>query len=284
MPTVGETDELLDELEDDDNDFDYDPDDDGNDNTEDELGALDPGLQRQIQKLLDEREAQLSKEIESGKTKHPVYKGIQKTLNKEQQRSARLEQQLEAAIAKLSQFDATVEELTDGLNWAGNNLLDALPEDSKNAALNDLNQRNVKRQSKEIERLRNGGSARNQTAQRPDGQEPQWLIEGRAKLKALFMEDAAELGLEEDDDRLDFGDDDEPVVERLAKFRKSLKAIKNEDGDDKRLASVRQKTEPVTTRTAGGGAVGAGVQRRSLEAASRDIMREIRRGSGSLRR
>lgn len=284
MPPVGEVDDDLNyELEDDDLDNEFG--DDDNDNTEDELGSLDPALQRQIQKLLDEREAALSKEIESGKTKHPVYKGIQRTLAKEQERSKRLEQTLEAALAKLSQFDLSVDELYDAVNWAGNNLLEALPDDTKNLALNDLNRRNVERQKREIERLRNGGGARIQSGQRNGGEdEPQWLKDGRAEFKALCDEEAAEAGIEADDERLDYGDDNEAVVKRLKKFRASLKAIVNEDGLEKRVASVRKKTEPVTTRTSGGGAVGTGVQRKSLEDASRDIMREIRRGGAGLRR
>ena len=79
-------------------------------------------------------------------------------------------------------------------------------------------------------------------------------------------------------------DDNEAVVKRLKKFRASLKAIVNEDGLEKRVASVRKKTEPITTRTSGGGAVGTGVKRKSLEEASRDILREIRRGGAGLRR
>ncbi len=276
MPSVGEADmrELLDDEAD---DFSFEEPDGGDEYTEDELGNLDPTILKSVERILAEREAALVKAIESGDTKNGVYKGLQKQLSKRDRENIELKQQLEAAVAKLQQFEGLADELTEGLNWASDVMLGALPDEDKQSALQNLESRKSKLALKDLERRLKNPSGNRVTSSSGDGNLPEYVIEGRRKFIEMSKATAERFGVDPDNGELDFGDDEDALIVRMEKFNSSLEKLLQDDKLEARVSALRKKTEPVTTRTGGSGGASAGTRRVSLDEVSDKLMRELRR-------
>lgn len=242
-------------------------------------GGVDPSVMQMVERLLAKREEELVKAIESGDTKTGVYKGLQKVLARRDKENQTLRAQLDAAMAKLQQFETLAEQMAEGINWASSVMLGALPEDERQSALQDLQARRSKLAMKELERKVAQASASGPVLPQagPDDV-PDFVKEGRRKFVELTRAMAKKFGVDPDDEGLDYGEDDEPLVQRLERFQASLeRVIGRTDEDEGRISAVRRRFEPATTRTGGAGAASAGVSRSSLDEAAARILREIRR-------
>lgn len=276
MPTKGETiDDELELLGDANTEGDEDAA-GGYDNFSDEAEFVDPEIESAVRKLLEKRERELADAIARGDTKNGVYKGLQRHLSAREKKIASLEAQLAQAMAQLEQYQALAEELTEGLNWASNTMLESLPDDIRQTAMADLQARRAKLAEGRLARKLQASTFA-PPAQAGTGDVPDYVREGRKRFLEMSRNLAKRFGVDPDDPRLDYGDDDDSFVVRYEKFNQSLQELLGADDMEQRVANVRQRTQPVLTRSGSGGGASVGPRRMSLEEATRQVLHELRR-------
>lgn len=247
---------------------------DGNEDSGLDEEFVDPVVAEAVEKLLAKREKELADAIARGDTKNGVYKGLQRHLSARERENQALQAQLRQALAQLEEYRSYIDELSEGLTWASNTMLSALPDDDRQSALLDLQARKAKLAERQLELRRQAMAS---AAAQPSGTEvPEYVRVGRQKFIEMSRDMAKRFGVDPDDSRLDYGDDEDPFITRYEKFHKSLQELIAE-GAERRVAGVRQRVQPVGTRTGGGGGVSSGPRRLSLEEASRQVLSEIRR-------
>lgn len=240
---------------------------------------LDPKLVAKLQKLMVAREAELAAAIESGDTKNGVYKGLQKSIGKKDKEIDDLRGKLQVALDRFDRYEGNMEDMVEGLNWSSETLLDALPEETQQSAKLALQERRVKLRTAQLDKR----MAAPAPAQQPESQsteQPAWVTERIAKFVTGRQAAAVRAGVKADDPGLDYGTDEEGLVERLDKFEDSLAKLLA-SGDDKRIDAVRKRSEPVETRSYGGSMpVSSGVSGKSrLELAALERVKAIRTGA-----
>lgn len=247
--------------------------------SEPEDDELDPKLIAKLQKLMEAREVELAAAIEAGDTKNGVYKGLQKSIGKKDREIDDLKGQLQAALERFDRYEGNMEDIVEGLNWSSETLLDALPEDDQKSAKLALQERRVKLRTSQLEK-RTTAPAPAARQESQSTEQPAWVTERITKFVKSREAAAVRAGVKADDPALDYGTDEDALVDRLDKFEESLAKLLA-SGDDRRIAGVRKQTEPVGTRSSGGGAPSAASLsgKSRLEMASQERLKAIRSGS-----
>lgn len=269
-----------------DNEDSDDEDGDGDDDAEaDEL------YKKVSQKLVDE--------LERGDTESGVYKGLQKVIGKKDTEINQLRQQLEAneqfqneVVEYIKNVRGDVDELSDMSNWASETLMGALNDEYREEAQRKYTERKGSRKAQsefdslkaEVERLRKEKEGGQQGAGRGQAQDaPQRDPAIQARIKEFEddrREAAKRAGIDPDDSRLDYGSQDEGLIERLKKFESSIDAISKTDAKKKKkVDSVRGKGTKPRTRGSGGASASQsdedfGLSR--LDRAAAEIFKEMR--------
>lgn len=240
---------------------------------------LDPKLIAKLQKLMEAREVELAAAIESGDTKNGVYKGLQKSIGKKDREIDDLRGQLREALDRFDRYEGNMEDIVEGLNWSSETLLGALPEDDQKSAKLALQERRVKLRTTQLEK-KTSAPAPEKRQESQSTEQPAWVTERIAKFVTGRQAAAVRAGVKADDPDLDYGTDEDGLVERLDKFDESLVKLLAK-GDDQRIEGVRKRTEPVGTRSSGGGvpAVANNSGKSRLELASQERLKAIRGGS-----
>lgn len=210
------------------------PDDDANENganaDEDEL---DPVVAKKLEALLAER----------AKAFEAQYKGLQRSHSAKDREILALRKQLEES-------GHNIEEASEAFQWVAETVLGALPDDARTAAELAFRERSAKLATRRLEKARNAPPPQQQAS--GDDDVPDWIRERIQKFVNVARKSATRAGVDPDDKSLDYGSDDEGLVERLEKFEDSL-AKAQAAKKDSRLERVRQTKEPVATRSSGGG-------------------------------
>lgn len=224
--------------------------DDGERNGNDDGEQLDP----KIVALLEEREKAMWNAVADGDTKHPVYPAWQRAMSKKDKAITERDALLAQLYGELESLRESSEGAKAGFGWLQTELLDALPEGDRPRAELELKKVQLTHQENEAKRRAERAAAR--PAERPQYDDlTAHFNEQRDKFIASRKEVAKRAGVNPDDSELDFGDDNDPVAERLYKFEASLQKVIDRS-DDKRIDSVRQRGVGVSTRAGGGGKSG----------------------------
>jgi hypothetical protein len=248
---------------------------------EESSNDLEPALKAQLEKLFAERETALAKSIEEGDQNNGVYKGLQRSMASKDRKI----QELEATVTRASQVIEEIAGRIDGQGdiseWLKETVLDALGEDDRKIADGKLQERTLNRSRAQLDAAKARAQAPQSQAAPGDDEQFQALIRERMAQFVTGRESTAKLfGVDPKDARLDYGKDDEGLIERTAKFDASLAKLLKEDQDGEETVNrVRPKTNRPATRSSGGGnapASSSGASR--LEQGADEYLRKIRRG------
>lgn len=219
-----------------------------NDDQGNEDDGLDPKLVAFIERQLTKREEELARAIESGDTKNGVYKNLQRSMAKKDKTITELR-------SLLSQFEGQMEAQQDGFNWLANTTLEALPEDTRKLAELALKERTIAFREKQLTKPR--------TPVAEDDSDEDFPAEVPPEIRARIVKfeegrkaAVKKLGLDPDDPRIDYGGRTEGILERMEKWENSVEKLQaeKESKAEKEISSVRQRTQPVGTRSTGASA------------------------------
>lgn len=237
--------DLDDELDDDDEETDDEDDDDD----------LDPALTKRLAKEREALYAQIVKEIAEGNTDSEIHKGLQRHISARDRTIAEQNKALAALTTELQSIKGQIEGVNEGVAWTGQKLIEALDSETQEKLKVELSDRLRKQETeglkREIQALQN--NARQSITDDPQAAAIQQAVERRKAFIEQQQKLAKEMGV--DPSKLDYGTDEDGVVEMQEKFSKSLmKAIKGKS--DKELDSVTRKREAPATRGSGGSSAG----------------------------
>lgn len=246
-------------LEDDDVDEDTDDDelddDDEETDDEDEDDDLDPALTKRLAKEREALYAQIVKEIAEGNTDSEIHKGLQRHISARDKTIAEQNKALAALTTELQAIKSQMEGVNEGVAWTGQKLIEALEPEAQEKLKVELSDR---LRNQELEGLKREMKTFQDAARQNVNTDPQAAaLQQAAERRKAFVEQqqklAKEMGV--DPSKLDYGTDEDGVVEMQEKFQKSLmKAIKSKS--DKELESVTRKREAPATRGSGGSSAG----------------------------
>jgi DNA repair exonuclease SbcCD ATPase subunit len=199
-------------------------------------------------------------ELEKGDPNSPYYKGLQKAMAKKDRTIDQLNAQVQEYAQRFAAVEALMEQLGAGFDWLTQTTLEALPEDVQTAALAKASRKELELNQKRLKRMSELAAAAQTAAVGGDDNEaatdPLESPEIRA-YKQRFLEGrraaAKRAGVDPDHPGLDYGRDDDTIVDRVEKFETSLMKVLAEVEEEK-LKSVRQNVTPIGTRSSGGGA------------------------------
>jgi hypothetical protein len=273
-----DVDEEYEEYEDE-NEDDYD-DDEQEDEQEDDDEELDPRTQKAFNAYREEWEKKVIDQLSSGDTNSPIYKGMQKVVSKKDQELRDARSALTSLAQEIDKVNSINETNVEATKVAFEVLNDLLDDDGKAALANRLQQRGNELKSKQLEkRVEALGNQRQQQGQGAQQQgDEDAFKEYRKKATQTLKNLAKRAGVDPESRDLEYGDEQEPLVDRMEKFEKSLdKAL--EKGQDENIRKVRQKITPPRTRNGTEG----GPQRRAqtgndlMSAAAADLVAQMRK-------
>ena len=263
---TGENDELSDY---DDEDYLGDEQQEGDDDengADDEDIEIDPRVQKKLEDLLTSRQ----------KAFDDQYKGLQRNVSAKDREIL----ELKKALAMNSAYSKSgIEDADEAFQWMAETVLAALPDDARKQAELAFKERKANLAMRRLASAQQAPQAQARGNDSDDEDVPDWVRERIQKFVNVARKSATRAGLDPDDKSLDYGNDNDGLVERLEAFEESLeKAVAAKK--DSRTERVRQKQEPVATRTSGGGSSpGANVSSRDpLRSGSSQRLRDIRAG------
>lgn len=192
-----------------------------------------------LKELIAEAEQAVVEALASENTDSGVYKGLQRHLNKRDQKIAQLEQY----IATLEQERQKNQEQFSELEFLKNvipKMLDPTDREVFNKERDQFlaDSKNTKLEET-LQALMNQQRAMQYVPQQQGSEdEDPRLTEYRKQATAELQGIAELLGVDPSDKRVDLGNDKDPLATRIAKLRESASKIKKEDGD---ISSVRKK-------------------------------------------
>lgn len=245
------TSEREDDFEDDWSDDDFSDDqeqDDGNDE-EFNVDKLSTSERKKYDKMRQTIEDSLVEAISNGDTKSGVYKGLQKVLAKRDRELAETRNALAGVMGRVG----TVEEKGGDVEFLTGVLKEMLDDDSKKVFEDKFNQFQSSKKANKNEQMLNHllqqGQQRGGIPQygnmnpEEDDQITQYKKEATKKLQEF----AKKMGADPKGGKLDFGDEDEPLLVRMNKLSASIERVNDEDDED--IEKVRRKTSRPDTRT-----------------------------------
>ncbi len=253
------------------------------DETEDDL-LDDPRTRKLYEKVKADAEAAVVEELSKGDTDSPVYKGLQKVISKKDKELAETRMALSSLAQQIQmQGGATYEQqaVLETLSEAMSELLD---EDGKAVLANRLNQRRQNQKMSAMEQTISNMLRQNQQGQQMV-QQQQYYDEEEERIREYqraatdkLRSFAKKMGADPNSKELDYGDENEPLFERMDKLERSIeRVLENKDEDEIRRA--RRKLNPPSTRD------DASVRRREsspvgrsiIDRASNDMIQKMRK-------
>lgn len=197
---------------------------------------------------------ELVESIEKGDTNNKVYKGLQKVIGRKDSVITAQEAKLADAERRMREAEDHAVEVSEGMQWLTETLLENLPEEQRNAAVTKL-------LAKQNEFLRNKRPAPAQAVPVPQGTQgmtPE-QVEAQQKIaqyKQQFLDSrkaaVVRAGLKPDDPLIDYGDENDTLLNRIDTFEASLEKAK-EAAEKARIDKVSKKPPSTATRSGGGG-------------------------------
>lgn len=242
----------------DDDDEDDELDDDGDTGTDDEddnEDDLDPALTKRLGKEREALYAQIVKEIAEGSTDSPIHKGLQRHISARDKTIADQTKAMAAMAAELLRLKGQVDGVSEGVEWTGQKLIENLDPEVQDKLKGELSERVRSREVKELKEQLQGIQNAGRQGVIDDPQ--QAAIQQALDRRKAFIEENQRLAkaMGVDATKLDYGSDEDGVVEMQKKFSESLmKAIGKKS--DRELDGVTRKRSVPATRTSGGGSAG----------------------------
>lgn len=244
---MADREELDDQLEDDDifDEYDEEDDDDENDELEQNDDDDDDPYKDLLERARKEASEELVKELTSEDTNSPVYKGLQKVISKKDREIEDLRQALAGVADRVNRGNLGTEESNATIEFLMETLKDALPSEDQEVLEERLKTFKKSRSEKtEMEQMKQAlqyliqnqqGRGNSQSNEDPYAEQRRQATE---ELRGI----ASDAGFDLDDERLNVGDENEPLLERIRKLRLSINAVKS-DTD-----RFRNKKKPPRTR------------------------------------
>lgn len=175
-------------------------------------------------------------------TNSGVYKGLQKVLSKRDRELNDLKKANQELSRFIQEYVSSNANHSTEVEFIKQILPEMLDDDSKKI-YSDKREQFV--QSKRLQQLEEQQRRQQMPRQQPEQSNGEDPFAAYKKMAADQMRSIAEVaGIDPDDKRLDFGDEEtENLATRLGKLKESLARIKKEDED---LSSVRRKPRPET--------------------------------------
>ena len=219
---------------------------------QDDNDDLDPGVAKRLEKERAALYAQIVSEIAEGKTDGEIFKGLQRHLSARDLTISNLNRTLAAQAQELQQLKMQVTGVEEGIQWTGSKLIENLDPEVQEKLRGELSD---KTRTREMNQLQAQLQALQNAGRESVNADPtQAAIQQAQERRNAFIQEnrtlAKDMGV--DPSKLDYGSDEDGVVEMQAKFSKSLlKAIGEKS--DAELDSITRKREAPATRGSGGG-------------------------------
>lgn len=239
-------------------DFEYDEDYFGNDEELDDgddeefdVTKLSKSERKRFEKLKSEVEESVVKAIAAGDTNSEVYKGIQRVLARRDRELAETRMALASVIKEVQ----GVSDIGDNLEFVQNIMKDMLDDDSKKVYDERYSKHKSEKENRQqralLESLLSGQGQPNFNPQYipygniPQEEDPQireYRKQATTKLKAF----AKKMGVDPDNDDLDFGSEDDALLVRMDKLAASIERAKAQDDDEIDRVRSRGGSRPQT--------------------------------------
>lgn len=207
---------------------------------------LTPSERKKYEKMRAEIENSLVEAIAKGDTKSGVYKGLQKVLAKRDVQVA----QLSNALAEVYNKIGTVEEKGGDVEFLTSVLREMLDDDSKKVFEDKFSQFQSSKKATKNEQLLQQllqGQQRGSIPQYGSSEEDETITKYKQEATKKLKEFAKKMGADPESGKLDFGDEDEPLLTRMNKLSASIERANAED--DESTDRVRRKGSRPETRT-----------------------------------
>lgn len=280
---VEDEDDLYDDEYDDeelDDDDEFDEEDDTDDDDEDSEESL-------RERLKKEATDEIVKMLSSGDQNTPIYKGLQRVISQKDREINETRQALASLAEQVNKGQSASAETNDSFEFLMNTFKEVLNEDDRKVL--DQKYDDFKKSRGEKSRLDNiegalkyitesmQGRTQSPRDERPESND---MDERLAQLRKEATEElrgiAETNGFDPDDENLDFGSEDEPLLERIRKLRGSIAKASEVEG-------VRRKKKRSRTRKDPDGSSRVlytpGDARRTLEAFSQSFLEQARKNN-----
>lgn len=279
------------DIEDDEEDFDIDEwDDEELDDEDYDEDSEDDEDDEQYSKLIERAKAEATEEIvkqlSSGDQSSPVYKGLQKVISRKDQEIAETRRALASLVEHVQKNQSNSSEVQGTVEFLMETFKDALKEEDREVLAERFER--FKKDRTEKSRLDNMENFMKQVAtmiqqgqqgyqaDNDDDTEDDQFAELRKQATEELRGIAEESGFDPDDGDLDYGDPQEPLLERIRKLRASIaKASREVDGvrRKKKFPRTRKDSESTSRLYTPGDA------RRTLETLTSTWLKEMRKNN-----
>lgn len=221
-------DEELDDEEEDEEEFDY--------------NSLSPSEKKRYDKMRSDIESRIVDQIAKGDQKSQIFKGLQRVINGKDRDITQLKTILQSFSDRLGNAETNgsdVEFLRDIVE-------EMLDDEGKKVFRQRLETHKAKKENQDtknrLNQLMNGTTPSAYGA--PNyGQEDETIKQYRREATSKLRSLAKRAGVDPDDDGLDFGDEEEPLLDRMRKLEDSIDKVKDRR-DDEDISRVRRKVNP----------------------------------------
>lgn len=240
-------------------DFEDDEELDGDENDNDEefdYNSLTSAEKRRYDKMKETIEASVVDALAKGDQSSPIYKGMQKVVNRKDQELAQYRQALAGVIQEVQ----TQKEQGGEIEFLKEIVRDMLDDESKKQFEDRFERFNEKRKGTKTEQMLSAllqqqqQKEQNYPAYGQEEEDPQ-IIQYRKEATKKLQSFAKKMGVDPEKDGLDFGDESEALLTRMDKLAASIERVSAER-DERDVASVRRRGNQPSTRTRNDSAIG----------------------------
>lgn len=202
--------------------------------TDDENESGNSEQDTKLQKLIAEAEKAIADSLATENPNSGIYKGLQRHLNKRDQKIA----QLEAYIAQLETGSKGDSKEVEFLKTIIPQMLDPKDREVFNREREQFFEKSKNTDLESMVQTLLNQQRGAQYVQQNSGEEDPRLVEYRRQATQELNSLAEVMGIDPKDNRLDFGNEADPLATRISKLRESASKIKK---DDENISSVRRK-------------------------------------------
>jgi hypothetical protein len=222
--------------------------DDNSDDAEFDYTSLSTSERKRYDKMKAEIENSLVETIAKGETDTPIYKGLQKVLAKRDRQLAETQQALQGLMSKAGMVDET----NSDVGFLANIFKEMLDEDGRKVFDERLNQYATQKRAARNEQtlqtlLKQQNGQEQQIPMYGRNEEDDKITEYKRQATKRLQEFAKRMGADPTEGKLDFGDEDEPLLVRMDKLSASIERVNAQADED--TDKVRRKGPRPDTRT-----------------------------------
>lgn len=269
---TNERDEIDDEFEDflsDDEELDNEEEDDDEFNYE----ALSPSEKKKYDKMRTDIETRIVSQIAKGDTASDIYKGLQRVVSKKDSEIVQLRNILQGFSTRLG----ATEGIGTDVEFLREIVEEMLDDDGRKVFKSRLESHKQKKEQKDTKDLLSSilsGTTPSSYGAPNYGQEDETIKQYRKEATTKLRNFVKRAGLDPDESGLDYGDEEEPLLERMSKLESSIDKVKD-NKDDEDISKARRKVTPPKSRT------DAPIRNRSDDRAN-SYADELARGAASI--